>query len=104
MTDLLQRMRAKVYKVKTERAISLLKDSSADLQSVYDFHVTSENSFSEIEEYLKNLYTTFNYAAVIVNDALKKKSLDGDSGELIDECLDIMLKCCDKAIEKLQSK
>ena len=101
MIDLLKKFRADVVKIQEERSAKLLKPASKDLQDIYNFHVTADKSFIRIENNLKNLYTSFNYAAVIVNDAIKKKRLESESMLLLDECLEVMIKCCDVMIAEL---
>ena len=101
MIDLLKKFRADVVKIQEERSAKLLKPAIKDLQDIYNFHVTADKSFIRIENNLKNLYTSFNYAAVIVNDAIKKKRLESESMLLLDECLEVMIKCCDVMIAEL---
>ena len=91
MLDFIKKFRADVVKIQEERSAKLLKPASKSLQDIYNFHVTAEKSFIQIENNLKNLYTSFNYAAAIVNDALKKKKLAEESVELLDECFEVMV-------------
>lgn len=102
MADLLERFRADVCKIYETRSSSLLSQAGKDLQNVYNFHLVSDKSFIEVEENLKNLYTSFNYAAVIVNNAMKNKQLTKDDNELLGECLQVMLRCCDVVLAKLK--
>lgn len=104
LIDLIKVFRADVVNIQENRSALLFKQASKDLQSIYNLHITSKNSFGEVEYYLKNLYKSFNYAAVTVNDALKKKTLDPKSGAMMDECLEVMIKCCDIVISKLTKK
>ncbi len=76
------------------RSAKLFKTASADLQKIYNFHLANDKSFRRVQHNLKNLYTSFNYAAVIVNGALKKRTVEKDDAELLDECLEVMLRCC----------
>ena len=101
MIDLLKTFRKDIVSIEEERSARLFKQASKDLQSIYNFHLSSDKSFSQVEYYLKNLYTSFNYAAVIINDAIKKKNLGAENISLLDECLDVMIKCCDVIISKL---
>lgn len=101
MNDLIGRFENTVEEIAATRNTSLLKKAGAELQSVYNFHLTADSSFTAVEEYLKNMYSTFNYAAVIVNDALKKGALDKQSNELLSECVEILLKCCKIVKSKL---
>ena len=43
-------------------------------------------------------------SAVIVNSALKKKAVKSEDATLLDECIQIMIKCCDVIIAKLSKK
>jgi hypothetical protein len=104
MADLVKKVRTDVEKIAECREASLFVGAQVNLQNVYNFHLTSKNSFTECEEFLKNLYSSFNYAAVIINDGIKKGKLSADDNELLGECIEIMLKCCDKTIEILNNK
>ena len=104
MIDLLTKFKEDIISIQEARSASLFKQAGKDLQNIYNFHLTSKNSFAEVEYYLKNLYTSFNYSAVIINDALKKKSFDVKNGATLDECLEVMIKCCDVIITKLKKK
>lgn len=92
MVDLIEKFNADIERVYADKNLSVFSGASGKLQSVYNFYITSQDSFSSIESYLKNLFSSFNYAAVIINDGLKKKSLDGEAKELLFECLQIMLR------------
>ncbi len=102
LIDLLQKFRKKIAVIIAERNLSALKDAGAALQNVYNFHVSAQNSYIKQEETFKNLYSSFNYAAVIVNGAIKNGGLKGDDAELLGECFEIMLKCCDGLIDSLK--
>lgn len=104
MVDLLGKFRKDIISIAENRTASLFKQAGADLQNVYNFHLTAQNSFSEAEEYFKNLYSSFNYAAVIINGGIKNGGLKADDNELLRECLEIMLGCCDKITEILNAK
>lgn len=104
MLDLVERFRASVERINETRSAALLKQAGENLQNIYNFHLTADASFSEVEEYLKNMYSSFNYAAVIVNDALKKKTLDVEGAALLNECIEILLKCCNAVAAKLNEK
>lgn len=101
MIDLLKNFRADIVNIQEARSARLFKQASKDLQDVYNFHITASKSFIRVEDYLKNLYTSFNYAAVIINDALKKRNLESGNIELLDECLEVMIKCCDVIVAML---
>lgn len=105
MKDLLGKFAEDIEKIEETRSVSLFKGAGAKLQSVYDFYITSENSFIECEQELKNIFSSFNYAAVIINSALKSGGgLSEDDGELLEECLEIMLKCCRICCDRLTGK
>ena len=104
LSDLIKKFRAEAQSVYDTRSLGKLSAAGEKLQAVYDFNLTAQNSFSEIEEELKNLFSSFNYAAVIVNKALKSGGLQGDDGELLNDCLEIMLRCCDKICNTLANK
>ncbi len=102
MVDLIKKFDADIQKVYDEKNLSVFSGASAKLQSVYNFYITAEESFSDIESNLKNVFSSFNYAAVIINDGLKKKTLDDEAKELLFECLQIMLKCDRLIISSLE--
>lgn len=102
MIDLIEKFDGDIQRVYDDRNLSVFTGASAKLQSVYNFYVTAEEGFSSVESYLKNLFSSFNYAAVIINDAMKKKKLDDEAKELLFECLQIMLKCDQLIISTLK--
>ncbi len=95
MCDLLDRVAKRAAQIAEERKVSLLKDLGADVQAVYDFFVSSGNDFAGIQPTLKNLFSSFNYAAVIVNDGIRRGSLDKEANELLRECLEIIVRCAE---------
>lgn len=56
--------------------------------------VTAKSAYEEQQPTLKNLFSSFNYAAVIINDAIKTKQPERDAGQLLSECLEIIVACC----------
>ncbi len=104
MIDLVEKFEAAISVVHETGNLSGFTGASGLLQNIYDFYVAAGSDFKAVEEYLKNLFSSFNYAAVIINDAMKKKSLDKEGNELLFECLQIMLKCCRLICESLKSK
>lgn len=94
MIDLVGRFESLIGEIASTHSLKKISAAGEALQNVYNFHLTAENTFSEAEEYLKNMYSSFNYAAVIVNDAIKKGGLKKDDNELLAECMEILLKCC----------
>ena len=93
LTDLIQKFNADIEDVYRNKNLSVFHCASNKLQDVYNFYVTAQDDFKGVEEYLKNLFSSFNYAAVIINDGMKKKGLDREANELLFECLQIMLRC-----------
>ena len=104
IVDLVLRFKEDIIDIQERRTASQFKQASKDLQAVYNFHLKSKKSFAVVEDYLKNLYTSFNYAAVIINDALKKKKFEARNSEILDECLEVMIRCCDIITVKLTKK
>lgn len=78
-----------------------IKKLGADIQAVYDFVITSESDYTKQQPTLKNMFSAFNYAAVIINDALKKDGLDSEGTELLKECLEIIFACCENVKKSL---
>ena len=101
LVDLVQKFNADIDDVYKNKNLSVFHGASKKLQNVYNFYVTARDDFKEVEEYLKNLFSSFNYAAVIINDSMKKKGLDREANELLFECLQIMLKCDELIISTL---
>lgn len=92
LADLLQKFHGEVVRISAVRELSGLKTAGRHLQDVYDFFITASKPYEAEQQNLKNLFSAFNYAAVIVNNAIKNNGLSGDDGELLDECLQIMQK------------
>ncbi len=101
LVDLVQKFNDDIDDVYKNKNLSVFHGASKKLQNVYNFYVTARDDFKEVEEYLKNLFSSFNYAAVIINDGMKKKGLDREANELLFECLQIMLKCDELIISTL---
>ena len=101
MADLIKKFRVKIEEVAASGSLAKLKEASPKLQDVYNFHVTAQSMFSAQEQYLKNLYSTFNYAAVICNDAAKKGALSEEDRVLLTECIEILFKCCELILSSL---
>ena len=77
LCDLLNKVEKRAAEIAQARNASQFKQLGADIQAVY-----------------KNLFSSFNYAAVIINDAIKSKQPDKDAGKLLSECLEIISACC----------
>ena len=94
MIELIDKFIEDINNRQETRSARLFKTANADLQKIYNYHLANDKAFRRVQHNLKNLYTSFNYAAVIVNDALKKRVMDKANAELLDECLEVMLRCC----------
>ena len=94
--DLLNKVQKNVQAIVETRNLSLFNDLGKSVQAVYDFFVTATKPYEEQQPLLKNLFSSFNYGAVIINDAIKSKQADPQSATLINECLEIMDTCCKK--------
>lgn len=104
MLDLVEKFRSQLDGIYQSGNLSGLHKAGGQLQSIYNFHLTADQSFIKIEEPLKNLYSSFNYAALICNEALKKRSLEKDDNQLLSECLQIMFRCCDLIAASLKEE
>lgn len=94
LCDLLDKVSARAKGIAESRNVSSFAVLGRDVQAVYDFFVGSQKAFEEQQPLLKNLFSSFNYAAVIINDALQKKALDKEGTALLNECLEIIIACC----------
>lgn len=101
LIDLINKFNDDIEDVYHNKNLSVFYGASKKLQDVYNFYVTAKDDFKSIEEYLKNLFSSFNYAAVIINDGMKRKGLDREANQLLLECLQIMLKCDELIIATL---
>ena len=104
LKDLIERFEGAIEEINTTRNLSGLKEAGRKLQDVYDFFLTAESAYAEEQEKLKSLFSSFNYAAVIVNNAMKKGGLKEDDKELLGECFAIMFRCCDDLKKSLSSE
>lgn len=104
MIDLVKKFREDVLKIEETRSAALYKQAGKKLQDIYNFHITSTKSFKSVEVYLKNLYTSFNYSAVIVNNAVKNKTIKKEDVAILDEGIQVMLRCCEVIIATLNKK
>ena len=95
-----------VYYVRTRK---LENDSPSEktergyLQYVYKLHLTEKKSFITVDYFLKNLYRSYNFAAAVISEAVKKKIPINEVGQL-DECLETMIDCCDEIIKRLNKR
>jgi len=96
MCDLLDKVRSRAVIIAQNRNVSEFKKLGSEIQGVYDFFVTATKAYEEQQPEFKSLFSSFNYAAVIINDAIKKKQLDKEAATLLNECLEIIAACCNK--------
>lgn len=94
LCDLLNKVQAKSEEIAATRNVSQFKELGANIQAVYDYFVVSKKSYTRQQPMLKNLFSAFNYGAVIINEAIKTKQLDKEANSLLDECLQIINACC----------
>lgn len=102
LIDLIEKFRATIESLNSGRNLSELKTAGRRLQDVYDFFITAESGYEQEQERLKSLFSSFNYAAVIVNNAMKNGRLTAEDNELLGECVEIMLKCCSDVTDSLR--
>ncbi len=94
LCDLLDKVEKKTAEIAETRNLSEFKYLGASIQAVYDYFVASGKAYEEQQPMLKNLFSAFNYGAVIINDAVKNKRLDKEANSLLEECLQIISACC----------
>ena len=102
LIDLIIKFNGDIEDVYKNKNLSVFHGASKKLQDIYNFYVSSANDFHAVEENLKNLFSSFNYAALIINDGMKKGGLDREANELLFECLQIMLRCDELIISALR--
>ena len=103
LIDLIKKFESTIRQIEQTRSLASLKVAGKQLQDVYDFFITAQSPYTEQQEQLKNMFSSFNYAAVIVNNAVKCGGLSADDNELLTECLQIMLKCCQTVTASLKN-
>ncbi|MGN1060458.1 MAG: hypothetical protein ACI4QN_01875 [Candidatus Coproplasma sp.] len=101
LCDLLDKVQKKAEEIAATRNVSQFKELGANIQAVYDYFVVSGKAYEAQQPMLKNLFSAFNYGAVIINDAIKTKRLDKEANSLLDECLQIITACCKNVKESL---
>ncbi|MDE6374035.1 MAG: hypothetical protein K2L72_05990 [Clostridia bacterium] len=94
LCDLLDKVAKRAEEISVVKNASAFKQLGSDIQNVYNFVITAKNDYAEQQPMLKNLFSSFNYAAVIINDAIKTKQPEKDAGTLLNECLEIIIACC----------
>lgn len=104
LIELIDKFEDDINRIQETRSAKLFKAANVDLQNIYNFHLLNDKALKKVQMNLKNLYTSFNYAAVIVNDALKKRAMDKENAVLLDECLEVMIRCCIVIKNTLKSK
>lgn len=102
LIDLIEKFQSDLTEISATRSLKTYNGAGQKLQSVYNFLLASQSAFEKEQELLKNLFSSFNYGAVIVNNALKTGGLSPEDNELLGECLEIMLTCCTKLINMLK--
>ena len=94
LCDLLGKVERRVESITYSRNVSEFKALGGEIQAVYNFMLASAEPYEEQQPMLKNMFSSFNYAAVIINDAIKTKKPEKDAGVLLNECLEIISACC----------
>ncbi|MDE7087312.1 MAG: calponin homology domain-containing protein, partial [Clostridia bacterium] len=94
LCELLNKVDKRVITIVETRNVSQFKDLGADIQNVYNFVITVKKTYEEQQPMLKNLFSSFNYAAVIINDAIKTKKPDAEAATRLNEGLEIISACC----------
>ena len=103
LIDLIKKFEGTILQIEQTRSLATLKVAGKQLQDVYNFFLTAQSGYEEQQEQLKNMFSSFNYAAVIVNNAVKCGGLTAEDNELLNECLEIMLKCCQTVTASLKN-
>lgn len=101
LKDLLEKFQKDIEDIQTTRSLKKFSSASRNLQNVYNFFVTAQNPYNNLQETFKNLFSSFNYAAVLVNASIKDGKISPSDGQLLNECLEIMTKCCNTLISSL---
>lgn len=101
LVDALTKFKQALAEVYQSKKIAGFKGLSTQLQQVYDFYITAQNSFIKQEEQLKNLFSSFNYSAVLINNGIKEGKMSQEDTQLLEECFQIMFRCCDLLIDSL---
>ncbi len=100
----MDKVQKKTEEIAVSRNVSEFKNHGASIQAVYDYFVVSGKPYEQQQPMLKNLFSAFNYGAVIINDAIKSKRLDKEANSLLDECLQIISACCKNVKASLNDK
>ena len=103
MTALLKKLRGDICSIEEVRNARLFKEAGADLQEVYKLHLSAKKYFAEADYFLQSLYRSYNFAAAVISEAVKKKIPINEVGQL-DECLETMIDCCDEIIKRLNKR
>lgn len=101
MVELVKKFKSSVLVFEGEKSGATFKSLKLDMQEIYTLHISQSKKFKGVEEYLKHIYNTFNCLSVKFTAALKMKLLPPDDAAIIDECIQIMLKCSDLTLAKL---
>jgi len=104
LCDLLTKVEDKAVEIAATRKASEFKELGLRIQNVYDFFITAKKPYENIQPTLKNLFSAFNYAAVIINDGIKNKRIDKEGTSLLNECLQIIPACCNNIKKQLENR
>ena len=103
MTELIKKLRGDILIIEEARNARLFKEAGVNLQQIYKLHLSDKKTFADVDFYLKSLYKSYNYAAAMISEAVKKRIPIGELARL-DECLEVMIHLCDKILSKLNKK
>lgn len=103
LCDLLDKINARTVEIAKTRNVSDFSALGKNIQAAYDFFVAASKPYEAQQGMLKNMFSSFNYAAVIINDSIKKKALDKQASEMLGECLEIISACCANIKKSLES-
>lgn len=104
LCDLLKKVKEGAEDVMRSGNASSVRELGGRVQSVYDFVLTAEGDFATVQENIKNVFSSFNYAAVLVNDGIKNGKLTKDDDSLIYECMEVIVKTCNYIQSELLKK
>lgn len=102
MADLVKKFRESIENVAESGSLSKLREGFAKVAGRIQLSPDgAQFLFRCRKKNLKNMYSSFNYAALICNQAAKSGGLGGEDRVLLTECIQILLKCCDLVISSL---
>ncbi|MDE7330040.1 MAG: hypothetical protein K2N30_02930 [Clostridia bacterium] len=103
LIDLLDKFGAEIDIISSARSLKRFNRAGAELQNVYNFLLSSQNAYEKQQQEFKNLFSSFNYAAVIINDAKTNGKLKEEDVKLLNECIDIMQALVQKLKNSLKN-